>query len=81
MKNGRFEFEDHFGETETLTVHVLQPGETRFTLDRSRAPDAAVTLRDERAFRPGRPVPTHRLTDDPTPTAVASTPAGAALAS
>ncbi|MEM9702792.1 MAG: GTP-binding protein [Planctomycetota bacterium] len=45
------------------------------------AADAAVTLRDERAFRPGRPVPTHRLTDDPTPTAVASTPAGAALAS
>ncbi|MEM6570500.1 MAG: RNA polymerase sigma factor [Planctomycetota bacterium] len=45
VKNGRFEFEDHFGETETLTVHVLQPGETRFTLDRSREPDAAVTLR------------------------------------
>jgi Ni2+-binding GTPase involved in maturation of urease and hydrogenase len=40
---------------------------------------AAVTLRNERAFRPGRPVPTHRLTDDPTPTAAASPPAGAAL--
>ncbi|MFH5804661.1 GTP-binding protein [Alienimonas sp. DA493] len=41
---------------------------------------AGVTLRDERAFRPGRPVPTHRMTDDPTPTALASTPAGAASA-
>ncbi|QDT14301.1 GTP-binding protein [Alienimonas californiensis] len=41
---------------------------------------ASVSLRDERSFRPGRPVPTHRLTDDPTPTAFASTPAGAATA-
>ncbi|NNJ26406.1 GTP-binding protein [Alienimonas chondri] len=40
---------------------------------------ATAALRDERAFRPGRPVPTHRMTDDPTPTAAASTPAGASL--
>ena len=40
---------------------------------------ASATLRDERSFRPGRPVPTHRLTDDPTPTAFASTHAGAGV--
>ena len=33
---------------------------------------ASVALRDERAFRPGRPVPTHRMTDG------AKTPAGGA---
>ena len=32
---------------------------------------ATAALRDERAFRPGRPVPTHRLTDAPAPTAAA----------
>ena len=45
VQGGAFEFDGPFGEEEILTVHVLLPGEREFTIDRSREPDATLTLR------------------------------------